>query len=61
MNIRPANGKDYVYCESCLNLEIPFECQGCDAGSNYSGADPDELDAAPAEAPLTFMPIQDEQ
>lgn len=59
MNIRPAIGKDYIYCEACLNAEIPFECNRCDAGSNYSGGDPD-ADAAPTIVPLTFMPVPDE-
>lgn len=60
MNTRPANGKDYVYCESCLNVEIPFECNRCDAGSHYTGADLDDSFVAPATFPLHFIPRQDE-
>jgi hypothetical protein len=60
MTIRPANGKNYVYCEACLNVEIPFECDRCDAGSNFSGGDPDAPTAPQSIFPLTFMPCQDE-
>lgn len=35
-------GKGHDFCESCVNQEIEYECDGCEDGSNWEGQDTEQ-------------------